>query len=375
MLAFHKRPFLLLALAALISLAGARPARASAELRKELTEVAKGIKQLLDGRGEQTIAVGQFTGPPNYPTSSGPGIAEILTEELQKLGVTVKARAKLGVKGEYLVTEVADPNDVTGKYLAVRLKGTVEDGFGKVINDFTFERTVKGEEAVVQLLGTPVELPPDDLPKDRDRKIRESYAGPKANIAGSRVNAGPGGKFALEILVDGKPRAARDDDGLAFVKIARGETYAVKLINDSDLEMAVRLTIDGLSWFAFSELRHKDGPHKGEPLFSVVYVKPHGSVVIKGWHRTNEVSDSFQVTEYAKSAAATLSHTANLGTITASFAASWPENADPPKDEAPKPRGNPADATGFGPRVEAKYTAVKRNIGVIRASVSVRYTK
>ena len=362
-------------LAVLLCLTWARPARASAELRKELTEVAKDIKQLLDGRGEQTIAVGQFTGPPNFPTSSGPGIAEILSEELQKLGVTVKARAKLGVKGEYLVTEVPDPNDVTAKFLAVRLKGTVEDGFGKVINDFSFERTVKGEEAVVQLLGTPVELPSDGTPKQRDKKIRESYAEPKANVAGGRVCGGPGGKFAIEVLVNDKPREAREEDGLAYVKIDRGEAYAVKLINDSDLEMAVRLTIDGLSWFAFSELRHKDGPHKGEPLYSVVYVKPHGSVVIRGWHRNNEVSDSFLVTEYAKSAAATLSHTANLGTITASFAASWPENADPPKDEAPKARGNPGDATGFGPRVEAKYTEVKRNIGVIRASVSVRYTK
>jgi hypothetical protein len=369
-----KRP-LLLTLAALLSLTGAGPARASAELRKELAEVAKGIKQLLDGRGEQTIAVGQFTGPPNFPTSSGPGIAQILSEELQKLGVTVKARAKLGIKGEYLVTEVPDANDVTAKLLALRLKGTVEDGFGKVINDFSFERTVKGEEAVVQLLGTPVELPPNDLPKDRDKKIRESYTEPKANIAGSRVNAGPDGKFAVEVLVNGKPREARPDDGLAFVKVDRGETYAVRLINDSDLEMAVRLTIDGLSWFAFSELRHQDGLHKGEPLYSVVYVKPHGSVVIRGWHRTNDASDSFLVTEYAKSAAATLSQTANLGTITASFAASWPENADPPKDEAPKARGNPGDATGFGPRVEAKFTEVKRNIGVIRASVSVRYTK
>jgi hypothetical protein len=339
-----------------------------------MAEAARDVAKLLGARGESTIALGQFTGPANYPTSAGPGIALVLAEELQKQGVAVKPRARLGIKGEYLVTEVPDPAELGTKYLALRVKGRVEDGFANVLQDSGFDRTVEGEEAVVQLLGTPVELPSSELPRERDRKIRKSYEEPKATFAASRVSAGPGGKFAVEVLVDGRPRPARDDDGLAYVNVEKGETYAVRLINDSDLDVAVRLTVDGLSLFAFSEHRHEEGPHKGEPLYSVVLIPAHQSLVVRGWHRTNEVSDAFLVTDYPKSAAALARLKGNLGTITATFAAAWPEDADPPKDEAPARRGTSA-ATGYGPGVEAKFDVVKRRLGVIRAAVSVRYTR
>src|SRR5687767_5563747 len=48
-------------------------------LQRGLTDVAQNLKKLLNGRGEQGIAVGQFTGPPNFPTSGGPGIVKALS--------------------------------------------------------------------------------------------------------------------------------------------------------------------------------------------------------------------------------------------------------------------------------------------------------
>ena len=374
------RPVRFFLAAFLAFLAAAGPARASSDLRRELADVAKNIKQLLDGRNEDSIAVGQFTGPANFPTSAGPGIVQVLSEEFQKLGVQVRQRAKLGIKGEYHLSEATsdDPGDkaLNVKLLAVRLKGTVEDTFGKVLTDFSFDRVIKGEATIVELMGTPVELPPQDTQRQRDRKLRETLDKPPTRLAGMRISAGKDSPYAIEILVDNAPCAPREDDGLAFVKINRGQTYAVRLINDSPHEAAVRLTIDGLSMYTFSELRQKDSPKKGEPLYTVVIVAPKSSALIKGWHRTNEASDSFLVTEYAKSAAATLSHKTNLGTITATFAAAWPENAPPPSDEPGKKRSvGSGDATGFGPRVEAKFVEVRRNLGVIRASVSVRYTR
>jgi hypothetical protein len=39
------------------------------------------------------------------------------------------------------------------------------------------------------------------------------------------------------------------------------------------------------------------------------------------------------------------------------------------------PGSLPASATGFGQSVAAQYNAVRREIGVVRASVTVRYTK
>lgn len=367
-------PVVLVALAVLFGFAPA--ARANPELRKELAEVAKSLKQLLDGQNEDAIVVGQFTGPANYPTSAGPGIAQVLTEELQKLGKVCKSRAKYGVKGEYMASEVPSKDDPRIKHVAVKLKGTVEDEFGKVITDFSFERTIKGETTFVELMGAPVDLPPGATKEKRDKLLRESLLKPKGEVAGTRIGAGQDGKVAIELLVEGKPRAAKDDDGLAFVKINRGETYAIRAYNDTDLEMAIRLAIDGLNIFTFSELRHKDGDKKGDPLYSVYLIKPHSSITIRGWHRNNETSDSFLVTEYAKTAAATINHKANLGTITAAFAAAWPEGATPPRDEPGRDKGTDlGDGTGFGPPVEMKVVGVKRNVGAIRASVSVRYAK
>ena len=83
------------------------------------------------------------------------------------------------------------------------------------------------------------------------------------------------------------------------------------------------------------------------------------------------------MTEYAKSAAAEkLPSSTSVGTITAGFAAAWPQGAPPPEDEASaKKGGRSGDATGRGPAVETQFTEVLREIGRLRAAVSVRYTK
>jgi hypothetical protein len=362
-------------LAACLTLAGAAPVRASAELRKELAGLAADLKQLLAGRGLDTIGLGQFTGPPTFPATAGPGINQVLTEELAKLGVKVELTAKLGLKGEYSVAEVPAEDDPKVKLLAVQVRAVVVDRLGGVVTDFSFDRKIRSEQALVELVGPTVELAPGDPPRDRDRKLRESLTDPRPPAGGSIVRAGADSKFGIEILVGDKPRPAEAKDGLAFVRVDRGEQYAVRLINDSGREMAVALTIDGLSMYTFSELKHKDGPRKGEPLYSAVILGPGQSTLIKGWHRTNEESRSFLVTAYPDTAAAQLRHEAGLGTITATFAASW-EGDTPPDDEPPRRKGvTPGDGTGFGPPVNSKFTEVRRSIGVVRAAVSVRYTK
>jgi hypothetical protein len=153
------------------------------------------------------------------------------------------------------------------------------------------------------------------------------------------------------------------------VATGRNEIYSVRLINESPHDAAATLTIDGLNMFVFSEVKDK----KGQPRYTHVIVPARSSGTILGWHRTNEKSDSFLVTEYAKSAAAQLLHnSAKIGTITVCFSAAWPRDGRPPGDEPPT---RSADATGRGPEVAAKYTEVERTLGVIRATVSVRYTK
>ena len=64
-----------------------------------------------------------------------------------------------------------------------------------------------------------------------------------------------------------------------------------------------------------------------------------------------------------------------IGVLTVSFAASWDRDSDIPDDEKGV-RSSSGNETGRGPEISGgEFKAVKRNIGVIREIVSVRYTR
>jgi len=226
--------------------------------------------------------------------------------------------------------------------------------------------------SIAALLGATMEVPPNPVPEDRERSIRDGIRHPSAHIASTRISAGPKSPFAIEINTgpaNGKmlrPRAAtRVEDGQAFLNIKTDERYTITLINDAPFDAAVTLTIDGLSLFAFSD----------NPAYSYVIVPRHSRGEIPGWYRSNDMAEKFLVTEYAKSAAATrsLSPSEDLGVITACFAAAWPVDGNPPPDEGME--GRAVRATGRGPIVKTDFVEVERRTGKMRASISVRYTK
>jgi hypothetical protein len=361
--------------------------RTAGDLDDALSQAARRIKQLLDTRRETSIAVGHFTGPANFPSSAGPGIVKGLSEALQKLGVTVKPRANLGISGTYRCVEEKHPGPPArpvpagaGKGpLALHLKIRVEDDSGTVLVEL--EQKIVREETISMVLGLTFQARMgQEYHATQDGLLRESLTQPRSYIAGTRALAGPDSPFAVEVLVrrpgerSYEPRAPRDEDGLAFVPIERGEVYAVRLINQADHDAAVSLTIDRLSMFAFSEKR---GAQQ-------VIVPPRSSSTIVGWHRTDRESNEFQVTEYARGAVALLQASPEqVGTITATFAAAWKPGDRPPagepvvlaKPDLPPPAAEPGEATGVGHRVESRFARVQRQIGVLRAVVSVRYTR
>jgi hypothetical protein len=358
-----------------LTLALLAPGRVVAQgtLQKDLAEVAKDIKTLLAERGEDSLSVGQFTGPATLPTSAGPGIAQLLSEELKKLGLTVKVRANVGVEGKYRDVKVKE----TG-LLAVELTVNVVDRSGKSLLKDERRIGVFNEGDIAALLGLTVSLPAQEKEKDRSQRLEKAIDKSKAHIDGTHISASADSPYGVEILVAAsekgpfEPRKPTLDDGLAFVDIKRGEFYRVRLINGSEHQAAVRLTIDGLNMFDFSKVKNA----KGEP-FSQVILRPGKQTDIKGWSIDERHTDAFVVTEYAKSAAAELKSTAKTGTITVTFSAAWPKDGQPPADEPEKagPRSAGGDATGRGPTVPDKFVEVRRAIGVVRATVSVRYTK
>jgi hypothetical protein len=353
-------------------------------LRYELSSVAEQVKRLLTAQGQDSISVGTISGPAQMPGSAGAGIVAVLTEELGRRGIRVARRAALGLKGEYRASdgrsESRGPRPANSsakaapaKILAAVLKVRVEDGDGSTLLEL--KRETRDEATLAALFGLSYQQSfTNGAYQSQQAVVRNSFDTPQPALDGTMIKGGADSPYAVEILAKGddqryRARAPHVEDGLAFVPLRRGDVYAVKLSNRSDFDAAANLTIDGLSMFAFSK-------EKGDPRLIIPAGK---SVTIVGWYRTDEVSDEFLITSYAKGAAAELNASAeDVGTITVTFAAAWTDKRPPDEPRQVEMAADPADAadaTGKGKQVEAKFTRVQREIGRTRAAVSIRYTK
>ncbi|MEZ6123206.1 MAG: hypothetical protein R3C49_08545 [Planctomycetaceae bacterium] len=104
---------------------------ASAEtLDTAVGEVVDKLCRYLKSKGETQISIGQFTGPPQLQTSSGPGIAKMFHQHFERNRITIAARCNIGMKGEYSVTKTS------GEGIGIRIRGSLVDAFGDVLTDF-----------------------------------------------------------------------------------------------------------------------------------------------------------------------------------------------------------------------------------------------
>ncbi len=342
------------------------------DLDASVSQLVRALSRYLSLRQKTAISLGTFTGPPRFKATSGPGIDQVLRRYLARQQIKIDPKADVTVEGKYELIE-----GPAGR-ATVRVLAKLVDASGKLITDFSADgdgsgkvaRLVDQTEDVVQLLGSTTELFVEDSDADRDNDLQQSLSRPDVFVEGSFVAASDDSPYLLQILVDGRPREVRSEDGLAFVDIDRGQTYSVRLINKSEFEAACELTIDGISVFAFSDMRN---PADGSPRYQHYIIPPRSALKLQGWHKTNSSVDAFKVTSYAESAAALSSSNSPTGTITAPFAAAWPKGTFPPHDEQLVGRGE--NATGFGPPQSQAATETRRIIGRLRAAVSVRYGK
>jgi hypothetical protein len=356
--------------------------RAASDLDTEMGELAKQVAGVVKDRGN-SVQVGDFVAKGNAArqgATGGTAIAKSLVDQLGKSGVNVSRTAELLVSGDF-----RDVTDKDSNTTALQIKGKIEDRRGETVVEL-HSRGLFNLATIAALVGITTVTPPAASREKVEKRLDDALDKiQRPQLSGTRITPVQDGTtlpYSIEILVSpdpgqGKldlttyvPRAATIDqkqDGLAFLTIRRGEVYAVKVNNDSKFDAAVTLTIDGLSMYSFSENKN----------YEVVFIPAGQAGIIPGWHRTNDVSDSFQVAEYAKSAVATLLPSSkDFGTITVSFKAAWPKDAQPPADE-PDPARNTrsADATARGNPIDAKYVEEIRNVGQFRGSVSVRYNK
>ena len=247
-------------------------------------------------------------------------------EELGRAELTVKLRAKVGLSVSFRGRQIPFKNDRRLQMLVVDMRFTAlftEDNSQEDVLSYRIE----DDEAVSHILG--LNFCKREKGPAREQQTLLAYTKPKANFDGAVIMAGENAPFGLEILVDNNPVAPSDEDGIPVVSLRRDQNYAIRVINRSPIEMAVRLSVDGFNVFNFSELRQKDGPYKGAPQYELLLVAPKDNLIVPGWHRDNNTSVKFKITDYAETAAAKMNKTTDLGTITATFSAVWGKERHP----------------------------------------------
>lgn len=355
---------------------GSTSSRDYRNLDEAMASVAADVSKRLVHLGQSNVVVGPFLAPHSIGASSGPGIEVKLTKHLESRKIKVAPLAKYAIRGEYRM-KVRKDQAGTKTWVAVEIMGQLIDPDGS--SHFVFAQQITNQEFIAEAGGLTVELPPSEPAQKRRERLAVAIEQPSAPIRGSVVYAGPDSPYGMEILIkSGKQfvpmaRGTKPISGMAFVSLEQDQEYAIRLINKSEHDAAVRVGIDGLSVFAFS--KHKSYRH--------LIIRAGSSGIVKGWHRTNESSDAFKISRLADTPAAKLLHdTSGVGVITSIFSAAWDPNRRPPSDEyvvLQREQGidtaEQGVGTGRGSSVDAPYEALRRRIGIPRATVSIRYSK
>ena len=336
-------------------------------LDKELrTVIVEHVLPLMEKRGHGAVAIGGFTAATSVKGSAGPEIQLKLSRLLQQSNVVIDADSyRYEINGNYLPY-----NDPQSNLYGVKLITRIVDADdGTTLGEFP--RFIFGAESVPRLLGLNVSSKGGSDPKVQSVSFKKSVQSPETFLAGTLVAASPVSPYSVEVLVlrHGKYVALPanvDSQSRPFAPLAKNDIYAIRLSNKSDHDAAVRLTIDGVNAFEFSE-------QSPQPAYWVVPKgldgKP-GTLLVKGWGKSSSHSIEFKVVDFPESAAARIKlQPSQTGLISASFAACWENESDRPRSEGR------TRATGFGNEIVDPKTSVKRSIGQVRDVVSIRYER
>jgi hypothetical protein len=367
--------------------AGAEPrVMKRSALHVGMVGAAREIKARLDrlpGK-EKTVWVNGFICPTFRRASGGAELRLALVTELTRLGVKLADNAAVGIIGTFHDASDKDSGDIRTQ-VNLRLEDRHGEPIGKrIVID------VPGAEAYARLFGITLTFDPRRK-LHRCQDYWKAWDRPTVAVSGSRVCSKAGSKLSVEVLAvdnptqktkesDYKPLPARVKDGQAFVSIRRGQSYAVRMINDSDFDAVITLSIDGMGLFTFSEEKNEK---TGLPRQYRILVPRKDRLLVRGWFINHKETDLFQVSEYARRLRAlTGGCMTDVGTITVTFAACWETGKPAPPDE-PRPDDHKGTATTApvrddserGLRVPAHFKSVPRTVGATRDIISVRYAR
>jgi hypothetical protein len=407
----------LLALAALTCmaapLAAADLGRESTTMKSILGLVAQEAKTWMNEKGKSEISVGNITQPPGVTT--GQGVAEVLKQNLRlenlivKLGNApnyIEGRINKDLKAGQMVFQftIYDESGEVAKQLEKRMLPLVETLVKANEGEDKIEATGTNNDA---MLAGGITAPGKATLKDF--KEPESLIG----IDGTQVFAKGAEPYRLEILsksADGQyqPFTPEIRDGFAVVKMPAETIYGVRVVNQSEDDVAVILEIDGVNFFFLCDAKTPtklviqdekavpatlaDGTRALGPAYTHYVLSKKDDMLIKGWYKNEETAFEFHATEDPElqkiaPGKVVASDTAKLGTITAQFYRAW---------DAASPVGMPTDAilaskfasksksrnskpllvTAPGAETEVKSTLRKVQWEEMnRSTISVRYEK
>ena len=121
----------------------------------------------------------------------------------------------------------------------------------------------------------------------------------------------PDPRYAMEVLVDGRPLAVYNAAGTTYVEALKGREYAIRLTNRTGETVAVALAVDGLNSI--------DARHTSSQDARKWILDPWQTVTLSGWQTSDGTARRFVFTSESKSYGAWLGRTNDLGVISAAF--------------------------------------------------------
>ncbi len=262
---------------------------------------------------------------------------------------------------------------------------------------------VSDREEITSILGLNVDATPkkpnatgikgvEEVREAQASKFKESVKNPTVAITSSEgqkaiqtiVSPTSSSKFKLEILVKTDtgfvPAPVKNVGGMAVVEFHEKDAYQVKIYNDFDFDVAVKLTLDGINSLSLSKVEayRRAGcwiiPGKSKTS-QVTQSKP---LTITGWHITDEEVKDFLVTTYPDSVAQSLGGQAEgIGVIQAQFFPAWSGNEQPYEELMAGSRGaSDGLATGAGEIKQSRSEKLVRHIGkTLLGAITVRYSR
>lgn len=372
---------------ALLSFCFVPPVRA-ATLDEAITNLADHISDYLDEKGQRSIMLKSFDGP--GAATAGRAISASLKEALkEKDAQVVPLGANWTVRGEFSFEQ-------NGSFAIVLIKANLFDNSGKEISGFREKvkvEEVRSIEDISRLLGLTVDLDEEQeavanvekgksdtgtqlISKTTDlaEKLVSSVVQPVfsfRNDLKTEVSADPNSKFRIEILVkrgfQGQYEAVPIENagGFPFAALQAKDVYKIRVHNDADHAIGVKLSIDGINSFCLCD--NQSMKDRG-----TWYFPARSSGVISGWYVTPTLLREFIVT--SKGEALGLPDASDIGTVTVQFFHSWTEGEQPPAVELlASKRGQLR--TGVGLDITREANSLNCFFGdTLLSSVSIRYS-